>query len=311
MSKACLTKTAAHTVGTSILMASATCCKEERSLTAAIPDARGKRHRLGRKANRGMNPAASPVYILRAAVTVAAATTACSGSVAAALTGGRIGGGYTGARENSRPSAPPIQQQQPYYQRQSQREYTPPQAGRDIYGSAGSRVHIEFGDLTPGARKGRRARAKFNPDTGDLVATRITPGDVAMITGVSAVVAAMQRRNRNRYLEEKTGEDDANGSPSSARGVRKAAVVTTMQVALYCERKGGREDVLGTLDALSQNADVTSPGGLSVLVNEVSSVDSLYPYSPSVWHQLARARDFRCLTASGYVFALLIDRKCN
>lgn len=217
---------------------------------------------------------------LRPPALFTAAATTFAGPCAAAVTGGRIGGGYTGARE-SRPSAPPMpQQQQPY--RQPQSEYNPSQTGVgvDVY-SRGSGIHVQFRGPGSGSRRARSLRrASYDPEAGDAVATKISPGDVAMIGGVSAGIMALQRRNRDRYLDENGGGGGNNSSgraatPSTARGSRETAVVTTMQMAIFCERQGGRNDVLGTLDALSQSADAASPSGLSALVNEV-------PYGPAV-----------------------------
>lgn len=217
------------------------------------------------------------LHSLRIPALFTAAATTFAGPCAAAVTGGRIGGGYAGARE-SRPSAPPMpQQQQPY--RQPQSEYSPsqPGVGVDVY-SRGSGVRVQFRGAGSGSRRARSLRrASYDPEAGDVVATKMTPGDVAMIGGVSAGIMALQRRNRKRYLDENGGDGGHNpngravtsGTPTAARGSRETAVVTTIQMAIFCERKGGRNDVLGTLDAMSQTADATSPGGLSALVNEV------------------------------------------
>lgn len=207
-----------------------------------------------------------------------AATMACSQASSAAVTGGRIGGGYTPPPERT-PSAPPMEQQQRYQppQQQQQQQYQP-RAGRDIYGSDGSRFHIRF----DGARGGRRSsRVRFDPDAGDVPSTTITPGDVVMIGGVSAGVAAVQRYNRKRFLEEEGQDQGRRSSPTlPARASRKSgskqeAVVTSLQLSLYCDRKGGQGDLLATLDKLSQTADVNSPRGLSALINEVKDYAGL------------------------------------
>ncbi len=199
---------------------------------------------------------------------VLAATTAFSEASLAAVTGGRIGGGYTPPPAERTPSAPPMQQEQRYQAPQRQQQY-PPRAGRDIYGSEGSRFHITY----DGGRMGRRAtRVRFNPDAGDVVSNTITPGDVAMVGGVSAAVAAAQRHNRKRFLEEENegfGRRRSPTRPGRADPSKQTAVVTTLQLSLYCDRKGGLGDVLATLDNLSQTADVNSPRGLSTLINEV------------------------------------------
>ncbi|CBJ29475.1 conserved unknown protein [Ectocarpus siliculosus] len=202
-----------------------------------------------------------------------AVATGRSLAAAAAVTGGRIGGGgYSAPAAAERtPSAPPMQQQQQYQppQQQQQGRYQRPRAGRDIYGSEGSRFHIRF----DGGRGGRRStRARFNPYDGDAPSTSITPGDVAMIGGVSAAVAAVQRYNRKRFVDEEgSGQrPSAPLPPRSGRGgSSQTAVVTTLQLGLYCDRQGGQGDVLATLDKLSQTADVNSPRGLSTLINEV------------------------------------------
>lgn len=102
-------------------------------------------------------------------------------------------------------------------------------------------------------------------------------GDVIMVGGVSAGIAAVQRYNRKKHLEE---EDLYNREASSrtaaagwsakpASGGGGTAVVSTLQLAMFCDRRGGQRDVLETLNKLSQTADVNSPRGLSTLVNEV------------------------------------------
>lgn len=203
---------------------------------------------------------------------VLTAATACSQASVAAVTGGRIGGGgYTAPPAERTPSAPPMQQQQRYKPPPQRRQYSP-RAGRDIYGSEGSRFHVSFDN----ARGGRRSnRARFNHNAGEITSSTITPGDVAMVGGVSATIAAVQRYNRKRFLEDEAeGYGRAPSSPPQARAARKgrepAAVVTTLQLSLFCDRKGGQGDVLATLDKLSQTADVNSGRGLSTLVNEVS-----------------------------------------
>lgn len=205
---------------------------------------------------------------------VLAATTACSQASVAAVTGGRIGGGgYTAPPAERTPSAPPMQQQQRYKPPPQQRQYQP-KAGRDIYGSEGSRFHVSFDN----SRMGRRStRARFNPDAGGITSSTITPGDVAMVGGVSATIAAVQRYNRKRFLEEEAeGYGKVPPSPAQAgtrrKGKEPTAAVTTLQLGLYCDRKGGQGDVLATLDKLSQTADVNSGRGLSTLVNEVSGL---------------------------------------
>ena len=199
-----------------------------------------------------------------------AATTACPQASLAAVTGGRIGGGgYT--TPDRAPSAPPMQQQQQRYEAPTtSQEYYSPRAGRDIYGSDGSRTHIKF---SLGGRAGRRGggRARFNPDVGDVTSTSITPGDVIMIGGVTAGVVAAQRKNRKRFLED-SGESATTRSGGGGGGggsSRETCAVTTLQLSMYCDRGGGRRDLLATLDKLSQTADVSGPSGLSALVNEV------------------------------------------
>ena len=201
-----------------------------------------------------------------------AATTACSEASLAAVTGGRIGGGYTPPAAERTPSAPPMQQEQRYQAPQRQQQYQP-RAGRDVYGSEGSRFHVSF----DGGRMGRRStRVRFDQDAGDVASGTITPGDVVMVGGVSAAVAAAQRRNRKRYLEEDSEGYGRRRSPNrpgrADRSKQTTAVVTTLQLSLYCDRKGGQGDVLATLDNLSQTADVNSPRGLSTLINEVRFV---------------------------------------
>lgn len=204
-----------------------------------------------------------------------AATTACSQASVAAVTGGRIGGGGYTAPDRA-PSAPPMQQQQQRYEAPtSSQEYYSPKAGRDIYGSDGSRTHIKF---SYGGRAGRRGgRARLNPDVGDVTSTSITPGDVIMVGGVSAGLMAAQRHNRKRFLEEGGGSPGASPPATTTRtgvggggGSRETSAVTTLQLSTYCDRGGGRRDLLATLDKLSQTADVSGPLGLSALVNEVS-----------------------------------------
>lgn len=202
---------------------------------------------------------------------VFSATTACSQASIAAVTGGRIGGGYTPPAAERTPSAPPMQQEQRYQAPQRQQQQYQPRAGRDIYGSDGSRFHIVF----DGGRMGRRStRVRFDPDAGDVPSSTITPGDVAMVGGVSAAVAAVQRYNRKRFLEEEGQGNDRRRSPNlvgraDRMGSKQPAVVSTLQLSLWCDRTGGLGDVLATLDHLSQKADVNSPRGLSTLINEV------------------------------------------
>lgn len=201
---------------------------------------------------------------------VLSATTAYSQASIAAVTGGRIGGGYTPPAAERTPSAPPMQQEQRYQAPQRQQQYQP-RAGRDIYGSDGSRFHITF----DGGRMGRRStRVRFDPDAGDVPSSTITAGDVAMVGGVSAAVAAVQRYNRKRFLEEEGQDYGRRRSPTlpgraDRKGSKQTAVVSTLQLSLWCDRTGGLGDVLATLDNLSQTADVNSPRGLSTLINEV------------------------------------------
>ena len=202
-----------------------------------------------------------------------AATTACSQASIAAVTGGRIGGGGYTVPDRAPSAAPPMQQQQQRYEAPTPQLYSP-RAGRDIYGSDGSRTHIKF---SYGGRAGRRGgRVRYDPDVGEVTATSISPGDVVMIGGVSAGVIAARRYNRKRFLEEGGGSIDAS-SPSATRSRlggggssgRETSAVTTLQLSTYCDRGGGRRDLLATLDKLSQTADVSGPLGLSALVNEV------------------------------------------
>lgn len=205
-----------------------------------------------------------------------AATTACSQASLAAVTGGRIGGGGYTAPDRAPSAAPPMQQQQQRYEAPTPQEYNP-RAGRDIYGSDGSRTHIKF---SYGGRAGRRGgRARYDPDAGEVTATSISPGDVVMVGGVSAGLIAARRYNRKRFLEEGGGSIDAS-SPSTTRSRvggggssgTETSAVTTLQLSTYCDRAGGRRDLLATLDKLSQTADVSGPLGLSALVNEVRGV---------------------------------------
>lgn len=232
----------------------------------------GRRREPSGKSSSGGNGQWQGRRLLTAPPIIFAATTiACSQASSAAVTGGRIGGGYTPPPERT-PSAPPMEQQQRYQAPRQQQQQYQPRAGRDIYGSDGSRFHIRF----DGARGGRRStRVRFDPDAGDVPSTTITPGDVVMIGGVSAGVAAVQRYNRKRFLGEEGQGDGRRSSPTMpARAGRKSgskqeAVVTSLQLSLYCDRKGGQGDLLATLDKLSQTADVNSPRGLSALINEV------------------------------------------
>lgn len=218
---------------------------------------------------------------------VLSATTACSQASVAAVSGGRIGGGYTPPTPEHTPSAPPMHQEQRYQAPQPQQQYRP-RAGRDIYGSDGSRFHITY----DGGRMGRRStRVRFNPDAGDVPSSTITPGDVAMVGGVSAAVAAVQRYNRKRFLEEEGHDYGKHRSPTRPRragrkGSTQKAVVSTLQLSLWCDRTGGLGDILATLGRLSQTADVNSPRGLSTLINEVRlarkppAQDHMYVTSP-------------------------------
>lgn len=115
-------------------------------------------------------PGTLPIFLATATTTVLGSQPSM-----AAVTGGRIGGGYNVPEQN--PSAPPIQrqQQQPYRPQQ----YGPPRAGRDILGSDGSRVHINFSG-SGGRRRGNRAR--FNPDVGDVTSSSVTPGTYELRT---------------------------------------------------------------------------------------------------------------------------------
>lgn len=222
---------------------------------------------------------------------VFSATTAFSQASIAAVTGGRIGGGYTPPAAERTPSAPPMQQEQRYQAPQRQKQYQP-RAGQDIYGSEGSRFHITY----DGGRMGRRsARARFDPDAGDVPSSTITPGDVAMVGGVSAAVAAVQRYNRKRFLDEEGQEYGRPRSPAlqgraDRKGSKQTAVVSTLQLSLWSDRTGGPGDVLAALDHLSQTADVNSQRGFSTLISEVRarfrSQGSFLP--PRVWTAVGR-----------------------
>lgn len=136
-------------------------------------------------------------------------------------------------------------------------------------------------------------------------------GDVIMVGGVSAGIAAVQRYNRKKQLEE---EDLHNRGPSTrnaaagwsakpASGGGGTAVVSTLQLAMFCDRRGGQRDVLDTLNKLSQTADVNSPRGLSTLVNEVrcsgASLDPVQGTSLAVVQPLRKP----CFCSSeGYTF---------
>lgn len=206
---------------------------------------------------------------------ILAATTACPQASSAAVTGGRIGGGYTPPPERA-PSAPPMEQQQRYQAPQQQEQQYQPRAGRDIYGSEGSRFHIKF-DSAQGPRRSTR---RFDPDAGSVPSSTITPGDVVMVGGVSAGIAAVQRYNRKRFLEENGQDDSSPTLPARAGrkgGNKQEAVVTSLQLSLYCDRNGGQGDLLATLDKLSQTSDVNSPRGLSALISEVTDQGIRWP----------------------------------
>lgn len=220
--------------------------------------------------------AVSPTFLV--------ATTVVAQPSTAAVTGGRIGGG-----SQSYPTTPPIQQQQQQQQPRQEpgRVYSPTRAGRDIESSGGGRVHVTYWGQRPGARRGRQR--PFNPAVGDVVSTKVTAGDVVVVGGVTAGVMAIQRYNRDRH--EEGGEYHRGGAPAATRGWnappskkgKETAVVTTLQVAMFCDRGNGRGDALNTLTEMSQSADVNTAGGLSALVNEVlvyltSALDFLSMY---------------------------------
>lgn len=218
-------------------------------------DHNGSRLHRGERRQRGLL-GYFPIFIV-------GACTAFSQASTAALSGGRIGGGGHTIPDSARNAPPAQQQQQPQAPLD---DYSPSTEGRDIYGSAGSRVRVNYRGKS-GRRRG--SRVQFNQDVSDVTSNRITPGDAVMIGGVSAGAVALQRYNRKRFLEE--GNEHYKGYPGSAapKASKETAVVTTLQLSMYCDRKGGVRDALLALDKLSQNADVNSPRGLSVLVNEV------------------------------------------
>lgn len=214
----------------------------------------------------GMRSRRRRQFVRKVPPALLAATTGFPLASVAAVTGGRIGGGGYSVPSRG-PSAPPTQQQQQRYEAASP-EYRPPRAGRDIYGSDGSRVHIQFGN--GGGRRGYRS-SRLNSNVGDVTSTAVTPVDVAMVGAVGAGVMALQRYNRKRFLEEEQGSaQPGQGGGSGGRGGGKeASVVTTLQFSVYCDRRGGAGDLLSTLDSLSQTAEVNTSRGLSALVVEV------------------------------------------
>lgn len=182
----------------------------------------------------------------------------------AAVTGGRIGGGYD--VPDRAPSPPPIQRQQQMY-KSPQQQYTPPQAGRDIQGTDGIRIHIDFRGKE-GSRRGNRIR--YNPSVGDMTSDPITAGDIAIVGGLTVGIMAIQRYNRRRFLHESGGGYGVESSASSATiGRREMAVVSSIQLSMICDRQAEGGNILSTLENLSKMADVKRPRGLSTLVNEV------------------------------------------
>ena len=202
----------------------------------------------------------SQVASTSAALMLAAAA-AVSQPSAVAASGGRISGGYNPPERA--PSAPSLQQQR--YQSPRQK-YTPPTAGRDIHGTGDTRFNINFRGKE-GSRRGNRVRV--NSNVGDAKSDSMKSGDVAVIGGISAGIVALQRYNRKRFLEDGGGYADGPSTSPLAMSATKTAVVTSIQVSMFCNRQAGKGSVLTALGDLSKTADVESPRGLSALVNEV------------------------------------------
>lgn len=181
-----------------------------------------------------------------------------------AVTGGRIGGSYD--VPDRAPSPPPIQRQQQMY-KSPQQQYTPPQAGRDIQGTDGIRIHIDFRGKE-GSRRGSRIR--YNPSVRGMTSDPITAGDMAVVGGLTVGILTIQRYNRRRFLHEsKGGYVVGSSTPPTAIIRRETAVISSIQLSMICDRQAEGGNILSTLENLSKTADVKRPRGLSTLVNEV------------------------------------------
>lgn len=182
----------------------------------------------------------------------------------AAVTGGRIGGSYD--VPDRAPSPPPIQRHQQMY-KSPQQQYTPPQAGRDIQGIDGNRMHINFRGKE-GSRRGNRVR--YNPSVRDMKSDPITASDIAIVGGLTVGILTIQRYNRRRFLHESEGGYRVGSStPSTAISRRESTVVSSIQLSMICDRQAKGGNILSALENLSKTADVKRPRGLSTLVNEV------------------------------------------
>lgn len=177
----------------------------------------------------------------------------------AAVTGGRIGGSYTTPQDF--PSIPQIEQQQS--QQNNLPSGSPSGPGFDI-GAGDLRTQVRFKSNGHGPRRSRQ-QVPGTPDKGDAVSTELTARDTVVLGIMTAGVLALQRYNEERRRE---GRGLPDGLPN-APGGSSAALVTTLQVALFHPRGGDGLDVLSSLKELSQTADVNSREGLAALIDEV------------------------------------------
>lgn len=202
-----------------------------------------------------------------ACLTVATIAAISPQSVAAS-SGGRIGGGYT-PREIF-PSAPPMQQEQPRQSSQSKYDGRP-RRSLDIDSGDGNRIYVSYRGNGPEPKR-LRQRTVSKSDFDNMPSSRITAGDAVVIGTVTAGVLALQRYNHDRYQEKSElnrGSPIFPGQGSTFPVGTETAFVTTIQLALFYERRGGRGDVLETLKGLSQTADVNTREGLASLISEV------------------------------------------
>ncbi|CAN0109700.1 unnamed protein product, partial [Discosporangium mesarthrocarpum] len=200
------------------------------------------------------------------------ASVALSRPAVAVGTGGRIGGGVGNVPEQHR-SAPS--------ETQSERQRVEPtfrtsgsRRGRGsssiVGGSSGAKIWWgPSNDLDSAGVPSRPVRNHRFKHEYDITSERLTPADVLVVGGATAGIVALQRRNSKGGGGG--GQRGVNGE-RAGQGVGSVggdAVVTTLQVAFYCDRLGGRGDVLDALDSLSRTANISSQKGLATLMSDV------------------------------------------
>ncbi|CAM9407491.1 unnamed protein product, partial [Choristocarpus tenellus] len=149
--------------------------------------------------------------------------------------GGRIGGvGITSEPSRSAP-APPIHTQSQPLGDVGTHNRVRREGGKSSIIGGSSRLHFgrrnNRGSSSSSRVDGNRRYHHFDQET-DVVSDTITPGDVVVVAGVTAGVVALRRRSR----DVDTGGHGA--------GDASSAVLTTLQVGLFCPREGGRRDIL-------------------------------------------------------------------